>query len=113
MHRPLAWISTAALIVAAVLVVGAGLLLRHGTRIPVEGRDAFAARVERGDRPMAPREIAAHWRSELATRQSLLERDRLLSRILLGTGALVLLAGAGHGAAARRQAQRRVETTAA
>lgn len=112
MRRDLSSRWTVASLLAALLVLSAGWLLHHGTRTPVEGRAAFAARIERGDRPMPASEIAAHWRSDLAVRQSYLERDRWLSRVLMGTGVVVLLAGLGARGDVRASLAQREATSA-
>lgn len=102
MRRPSSILSNAALIVAAVVLLGSSFLLWQNTRIPFGGRDAFAARVGRGDRPMDQREIVAQWRSEIAAQQHISSRDRLLSRVMLACGVLVI-AALGTSAIASRQ----------
>lgn len=102
MRRPSSILSNAALIVAAVVLLGSSFLLWQNTRIPFGGRDAFAARVERGDRPMAHRELVAQWRAEIAAQQHISNRDRLLSRVMLACGVLVI-AAIGTSALASRQ----------
>ena len=102
MRRPSAVLANAALIVAAVVLLGSSFLLWQNTRIPFGGRDAFAARVGRGDRPMDHRDIVAHWRSEIAAQQHISNRDRVLSRVMLACGVLVI-AAIGTSAIASRQ----------
>jgi hypothetical protein len=102
MRRPSVVLSNAALIVAAVVLLGSAFLLRQNTLIPFGGRDAFAARVGRGDRPMDHREIVAQWRSEIAAQQHISNRDKVLSRVMLACGVLVI-AALGTSAIASRQ----------
>ena len=101
MRRPSAVLSTVTLIVTAIVLLGSSFLLWQNTRIPFNGRDAFAARVGRGDRPMDHREIVAQWRSEIAAQQHISNRDRLLSRVMLGCGVLVIAALATSAVASR------------
>lgn len=111
MRRPFASITTVALVAAAVVLLGTGLVLRENGRHRFEGRDAFAARVERSERPMNPKLIVAHWRSEIAAQRFIADRDRLLSRVLLGSTLLVVLALAGSQWEARRAATADVART--
>jgi hypothetical protein len=68
------------------------VVLRQGSGAPYERRDAFAAQVEGGERTLSTQTVAREWRSEIATLRMTAQRDLALSRLLLATGILTLVA---------------------
>lgn len=75
-------------LLVALVLLGAGATLLHGTGAAFERRDAFAARVAGGTPALSPRRIAAEWRSEIAAQRHTARRDRALGVLLIGTGVL-------------------------
>jgi hypothetical protein len=67
-------------------------VLRQGSGAPYERRDAFAAQVEGGERTLSTLTVAREWRSEIAAQRMTAQRDLVLSRLLLATGILALIA---------------------
>jgi hypothetical protein len=81
-----------ALAAVALVLLLAAVVLRQGSGAAYESRDAFAAQVEGAERTLSPSTIAREWRSEIATERMTAGRDLALSRLLLATGILALVA---------------------
>jgi hypothetical protein len=77
---------------AAVVLLVTTLALRQGASAAYDRRDAFAAQVQNGDRTLSVPSVAAEWRQEIAAQRMTAHRDLLLSRLLFGTGLLVVVA---------------------
>jgi hypothetical protein len=76
----------------AVVLLLAAVVLRLGSGAAYESRDAFAAQVEGGQRTLSTSTVAREWRSEIAAQRMTAQRDVVLSRLLLATGILALVA---------------------
>jgi hypothetical protein len=76
----------------ALVLLLAAVVLRQGFGATYESRDAFAAQVEGGQRTLSTSTIAREWRSEIAAQRMTARRDLVLSRLLLATGILALVA---------------------
>ena len=81
-----------ALAAAALVLLLAAVVLREGTGAAFESRDAFAAQVEAGERTLSISTVAKEWRSEIAAQRFTARRDLVVSRFLLATGILALVA---------------------
>jgi hypothetical protein len=77
---------------SALVLLLAAFVLRQGSGAAYERRDAFAARVEGGERTLSTTTVAREWRSEIAAQRMTARRDLILSRLLLATGILALVA---------------------
>jgi hypothetical protein len=76
----------------AVVLLLAAVVLRLGSGAAYERRDAFAAQVEGGQRTLSTSTVAREWRSEIAAQRMTARRDLVVSRLLLATGILALVA---------------------
>jgi hypothetical protein len=76
----------------AVVLLLAAVVLRVGSGAAYDSRDAFAAQVEGGQRTLSTSTVAREWRSEIAAQRMTAQRDVVLSRLLLATGILALVA---------------------
>jgi hypothetical protein len=92
MRRLLNSLPKFALAAAALVLLLAAVVLRLGSGAPYESRDAFAAQVEGGERTLSTSTVAREWRSEIAAQRMTARRDLVLSRFLLATGILALVA---------------------
>ena len=76
----------------ALVLLLVAVVLRQGSGAAYESRDAFAAQVEGGERTLSTSTVAREWRSEIAAQRMTARRDLVLSRLLLATGILALVA---------------------
>jgi hypothetical protein len=85
------------LAIASLVLLGAGLALHLAgpaktSAASYESRDAFAARIERGEQSLSTATIAKEWRSEIAAQRVTAQRDSILAPVLLAMGVLTLIA---------------------
>jgi hypothetical protein len=92
MRRLLNTLPKFALAAIVLVLLLATVVLRQGSGAAYESRDAFAAQVEGGARTLSTSTIAREWRSEIAAQRMTARRDLVLSRLLLATGILALVA---------------------
>ena len=92
MRRLLNSIPKFVLAATAVVLLLAAVVLRLGSGAAYESRDAFAAQVEGGPRTLSTSTVAREWRSEIAAQRMTAQRDVAVSRLLLATGILALVA---------------------
>jgi hypothetical protein len=81
-----------ALAAAALVLLLTAVVLRQGTGAAYESRDAFAAQVQSGERTLSTETIAKEWRSEIDAQRMKARRDVIVSRVLVATGLLALVA---------------------
>lgn len=105
MQRAFRLARNVAVFLAVVVLFGTSWVLHEQSWMPLEGREALAARVERGGSPLDYTQVARLWQSELSAKRHVTERDRALSRILLGVGLLVVVTAAGTALGSRRVAR--------
>ena len=77
---------------AALVLLLSAVVLRQGSGVAYERRDAFAAQVESGERTLSTSTVVREWRSEIAAQRMTARRDLVLSWLLLATGLLALVA---------------------
>lgn len=96
MRRLLNSLPKFALAAGALVLLLAAVVLRQGSGAAYERRDAFAAQVEAhavgGEQTLSTSTVAREWRSEIAAQRMTARRDLVLSRLLLATGLLALVA---------------------
>jgi len=92
MRRLLNSLPKFALAAAALVLLLAAVVLRQGTGAAFERRDALAAQVEAGEVTLSTSTVAKEWRSEIAAQRMTARRDLVVSRFLLATGILALVA---------------------
>jgi len=92
MRRLLNSLPKFALAAIALVLLLAAVVLRQGSGAAYDSRDAFAAQVEGAERTLSTSTVVKEWRSEIAAQRMTARRDLVLSRLLLATGILALIA---------------------